>query len=165
MSRLGIRDQIRNLAPRAYNYLVPVSTGILRLSSLYLRSYFVLNRPAATLQQRCPLAVAKYGEDCSAICRGSWNCLLCANRSPIYACHSVCVLVVVYQWRIRGGGGQVARAPHFRQAKPLFIISVHKRLCHPTWLPLSELAPLIPKSWIRHWVCLQRQRTAWWKYS
>ena len=44
-----------------------------------------------------------------------------------------------------GGGGGVARAPHFRQAKPLFIISVHKRLCHPTWGAFQYQKISLPK--------------------
>ena len=40
-----------------------------------------------------------------------------------------------------GGGAQQARTPYFGEAKPIFLISVHRRLCHLTWGPHSKLAP------------------------
>ena len=45
------------------------------------------------------------------------------------------------QWRIRWG--RAHRSRHFRQAKLFCFISVHRRLCHLTWRPLSKLAPPI----------------------
>ena len=42
----------------------------------------------------------------------------------------------IIQWRIQGGGGQEACAPYFgHQAKPIFFISAHRRLCDLTWRP------------------------------